>query len=433
MTGRFLVVAAFLLLALGFLEWWMRVLRIVVVLMVALTATVDAQWWRWGRPKSVAVPQEPSGGGGGALTLTYVGAWRFPQTTNGASAQGYNFGPTGLAYDTSSNTFFAGDSFNHLAEISNPTPLTGAVSGLNTATYVQNFADAFDGSLTSEGPYDPNEPTIQQGVYVQDATHIVVTAVRNYDGGLSGGNQREGHYRRPRNLSTAGTGLWHTVAGDHQQGLVAGFMAPYSGGMALTGNCCLSVITRTSYGPSAWVFDPSSDTNTGATPLVYYPDAHRTLGEWSSQNTYYGAVTQANHMVVIDDKLVFIGVNGRGPYCYGFPTHDKALAGTQVPGFEPEIYCYDMHVTDKGQLNSEYYYQIWSYTLSDLATGSPWDHIPTIQDLVTPYTPGTNRLYKIGGIAYNPATRLLYVAQREIDLIGCCGVLPVMLVYHVEP
>jgi hypothetical protein len=51
------------------------------------------------------------------------------------------------------------------------------------------------------------------------------------------------------------------------------------GGPALTGLCCVPIISRSSHGPSAWVFDPATIDGRPVVPakaLVVYPIEHRT-------------------------------------------------------------------------------------------------------------------------------------------------------------
>ena len=57
------------------------------------------------------------------------------------------------------------------------------------------------------------------------------------------------------------------------------------GGPALTGNCCIPIISRTSFGPAAFAFDPArlgGAPSVAGRPLVYYPQEHPTLGAWDA-------------------------------------------------------------------------------------------------------------------------------------------------------
>ena len=114
------------------------------------------------------------------------------------------------------------------------------------------------------------------------------------------------------------------------------------GGAALTGQCCVPIVTLTSYGPSAFAFTPAAVTGPSypnqpapipAVPLLEYPSAHRTLGPWEAQNTNYGMTTMIGGFVVVEGtrSLLYFGRNGTGAACYGDPTSDQALAGTKAP------------------------------------------------------------------------------------------------------
>ena len=96
------------------------------------------------------------------------------------------------------------------------------------------------------------------------------------------------------------------VGGPYKVGTVpAGFVSGYFGlipaewqgalgGPVLNGHCCLSIISRTSYGPAAFAIDP---TQLGTidpvpiSPLVYYPNEHQTLGEWGADSTVFNGTT----------------------------------------------------------------------------------------------------------------------------------------------
>ncbi len=69
------------------------------------------------------------------------------------------------------------------------------------------------------------------------------------------------------------------------------------GGPALTGNCCLPIISRISYGPSVSVFDPAGVGVVDPVPskmLVGYPIEHRTLGGGRQGSVGAGAVREVD-------------------------------------------------------------------------------------------------------------------------------------------
>jgi hypothetical protein len=402
-------------------------------------ATADPTWAysvnTWANAVIATFKTGEDGGGGvsGPLNLTYEGSFRLPQNYGGEGPRGFNYGGLGMAYDAATNHMYVGTIDNAVGIINLPPPeISETIPGLPMAELVGGqFHDPWDGSLTVEGPYDPLSPTLLAGMYVVGDS-LLLTAVRNYD---AENKQREAHYLRPKDLNVAGTGLWHTVGSDQMQGFVGGYMAPYNDGFALTGQCCLSIITRTSFGPAAFRFDPTATTTTPATPLLYYPAEHPTLGPWEGgANPVYGATTTVGGVAVIDDKLVFLGANGMGTYCYGQGTSDPDQHGDLVPGHTELRYCYDPNQSPKGPHAWPYRYQFWLYTLSDvIAAANPWDPEPAVQGLELPalFAQSTQPL-RIGGMVYVESTRKLYVLQRDIDIQPCCMVMPIMHVFHVQ-
>lgn len=170
-------------------------------------------------------------------------------------------------------------------------------------------------------------------------------------------------------------------------GMVGGWMTDIPaewrglfGGAALTGQCCLTIISRTSYGPAATVFDPA-DLTRPAVQVLGYPDAHQTLGPWSgaSGNNQYrwGANTSIGgmHWIPGTRTVLFIGSAGLGPYCYGDPG-----VGT-CAGISDTVYPYH------GPHSPPYTGVVWFYDANDLlavknGTLQPWDVRPyAVRDL----------------------------------------------------
>ena len=69
-------------------------------------------------------------------------------------------------------------------------------------------------------------------------------------------------------------------------------------GPALTGQCCLAIISRTSYGPAVSVFDPNDlgvKNPVPDIPLLYYPASHP-LADWSATSPYSGSQLDMLHI-----------------------------------------------------------------------------------------------------------------------------------------
>src|SRR5688572_31039879 len=87
------------------------------------------------------------------------------------------------------------------------------------------------------------------------------TATIWYDATIT---QRVSHFSRSLQLNQPSFSGWSSVWQAEHVGLVSGFMASVPsewqaklGGPALTGQCCVSIVTRTSNGPAAFAFDPA--------------------------------------------------------------------------------------------------------------------------------------------------------------------------------
>lgn len=268
-----------------------------------------------------------------------------------------------------------------------------------TAAVVQAAADVTGGRLAQINPSDPNQKSIGGLLVLGD--RLVASAYSGYDGA---GSAVASHFVRSAALGSGSTTGPYRV-GDRNPAFYAGYMATIPaawrsafGGDVLTGQCCLSIISRTSFGPSVSVVSSAdlvaARTPTPATMLVGYPSDHKGLGEGQSA----GAWTLADRVTgvaVLEGSVLFIGRHGTGPYCYG--------SGAA---------CSDPEDGSQGTHAYPYAPWVWAYRAADLAAVTagqrqPWD--------VTPYAgfrlPSAIRSSRIGGAAYDAATGRLYVSE----------------------
>ena len=220
--------------------------------------------------------------------------------------------------------------------------------------------------------------------------------------------------------------MWETGRAGFVSGLMA--LVPVEwrallGGPALTGQCCIPIASRTSWGPAAFSFNPIEvgQAAVAANPLLYYSGEHPTLGHWDGSNPTYGATIQIGGMAVITGTrtAIYVGRNGTGPNCYGNGTSNQNLHGTL--GADGALWCYDPTTSDKGSHAYPYRYQVWAYDLNDFAAvkaGSkqPWEVVPYEVwpfDLPTP-----EPSVKLGGVGYDPARQILYISQLGADKDG---------------
>jgi hypothetical protein len=353
--------------------------------------------------------------------IKYLGAFRLPAAeVNGDSFSGGG-GP--LAFHAARGTLYVGSRAGKLAELSTPSPVNSSdISALPFAEFVQPFADPTEGAMRDVGA---------------DASlaGLLVFRERLYGTGLiyydANNTQTVSHFSRPTALNARGAGAMQRVGEKGKSGFVAGYMAEVPpewqtrlGGPAVTGQCCVPIISRTSWGPAAFVWDPAHlalGKPVDAFPLVYYDSDHQTLGAFEGSSPTFGGTTMVNGVALISGTrtALFIGSNGTGPFCYGNGTADKSLVNTTGP--DGAKYCYDPSTSDKGQHAYPYHYQMWAYDLNDWAAvragrREPWE--------VKPYAVWTFELpvpesaIRIGGVGYDLQGRRLFVAQRHADRDG---------------
>ena len=353
--------------------------------------------------------------------ISYLGGFRLPrQTVNGSS---YSFGGKAMAYNAASNSLYVGSRTSQVAEITIPTPLNSAdANALPYAAFIQPFADPTEGHLAEVGP----EGVTLQSLIIYN-NRLYGNASVYYD---AMNDQRISHFSHSMQLSELSFSGWTRVWEIGKSGFVSGFMSlvpsewqALLGGPAVTGQCCIPIVSRTSMGPAAFAFNPSQigQPSTAATPLLYYPDTHPTLGHWSASNPTYGSSTEMGGMQIISGTrtALYFGRHGVGPNCYGLGTANQALHETMSP--EGEKYCYDPTDSSKGTHGYPYRYQMWAYDLNDFAavkagTKQPWDVIPYgVWELALP-TPEPS--VKLGSVAYDAERQILYVSQMRADQDG---------------
>jgi hypothetical protein len=366
--------------------------------------------------------------------LKYLGAFRLPA----GDAQGDTFASGGhpLAFNPDGPSLFVGARSGRVAEVTIPKEVDASIAEMPFATFVQPFADPTEGKrheIAADG--------VSLGGLLVHRGRLYGSAFIYYD---ANNEQRVSHFSRPLKLSQTGATGMLSVGDKSRTGFVSGYMAPIPaewqsklGGPAITGQCCIPIVSRTSWGPSAFAWDPAELDQKGsadATALLYYDSDHQTLGPWGGSNPTYGGTAEMGGVVLIPGTrtALFIGRNGLGPFCYGNGTNDKSLDGKM--GSDNEKFCYDPAVSAKSQHAYPYRYQMWAYDLSDWAAVRskkmhPWDVKPYAVwpfELPTP-EPGV----RIGGVAYDPAHQRLYISQYEADRDGY-DYRPLIHVYRVS-
>jgi hypothetical protein len=327
--------------------------------------------------------------------LTYLGKFTLPA--------GFEYGGRGVAYNPANNSLFVSGFIRSpiTAEISIP-----AIGG--KATILQALTDPTEGRY-GQVLNDSNDKVA--GGYLVSNGKLIVSVYGFYDGS---GAATTSHFTRPLSLSTKGQVVGPVRVGPLGAGMYAGYMADIPaewqtklGGKAITGQAHIPIISRTSYGPGAFAFDPDNLSATGAKPLVYYDISHPTLGTWDHP-TQGTKVTNTDPYVGIADEITGVVFPRGTSSVLFFGRHSATICyGDGAPCGDP---------TDSSKGNHGYPYQpvMLVYDANDLAsvragTIQPWQVLPKLK-WVLPFTDSTEE-YHISGAAYDPATNRIYVGQ----------------------
>jgi fibronectin type 3 domain-containing protein len=391
-----------------------------VILCLSVSAVcVTVQGQSSGDPSTLPLVQ--------ASQLTYVGGFRLPEGTFG-SQYGYSYGQGPIAYDPATNALFlSGHPYEPtlVSQVSIPTPVnTSSVNQMATATVLQDFVDVTEGNFDE---LSGGQTAYLGGLLVANGT-LYGTGYIFYDANLS---QVVSHFSHSTTLSTPSFQGFASLVGIPQAGYVSGWMTSLPAAWqtvfnaeALTGNCCLSIIGRTSLGPDAFAFDLSKIATGAAIPataLTYYTLTNPTLGPWSGSNSVYGGTTKVGGMVAVAGtrSVLYFGRNGTGPFCYGEGTSDQSLAGQATS--DGSVYCYDPTDSSKGQHAYPYNSQVWAYDMNDfaaVAAGSkqPWQVVPYATWTIS--LPIADDDGQLSSVAYDSAHQLIYLVQPGTDPDG---------------
>lgn len=319
--------------------------------------------------------------------LSYAGAFLPPTNTDFFA---YDGGWPGI--DETAGTMYmvggTGSAHRGVAEITipalkNPNAVSGSnatkAASLNQASIIQSVADGSVGRFV--------DPQVVTGALVHNGRLILS------GGGLYGNppGLAASHIARSKTLSN-NSGIvsltaYGAASGNYREPRMwSGYMAHIPtewqallGGPCLTGYTAPSIVSSTSDGPAAMVFDPDNINGTATqligTPLVGYhfttpldggdPDPNGTIRggyypRWNWTGEVAGCCIPAGTRT-----LLFFGVNGHGQFYYGPGVTNRALHGTPAAG-GAQIYCYDPTSDSNGEHAYPYRYQAWAYDLATL-------------------------------------------------------------------
>lgn len=348
-----------------------------------------------------------------AQQMVHVGSFAVPTGLHagGSANAGFEYGGTAAAYDPVRNgIYLVGHDWDQfVGEISIP-----AIGG--TATMLQPLGDVLGGKIETINPGDSNAKKIG-GVWPMGNGKLLISAYAYYDAANTAVGS---HFLRSDTLpGGAVTGPFRvgTVGVAFTAGYFGAIPAEWQaklGGSVFNGQCCIPIISRTSFGPALFAIDPATVGTTNpapAQPLVYYDQAHPTLGDWDSSGTDFNGTTSVVGVVMPkgSSTVLFFGRHGTGPFCYG---------GTE---------CNDPEDSYKGTHAYPYESRVWAYDATDLAavkagTKKPWEPVP----YATWKLPGTTAT-RLAGATYDPQSGRIYVSVPFED-----GDNPRIHVYEIE-
>ena len=359
--------------------------------------------------------------------LTYMGGFRLPNTPQGGD---FSYGGSQMAYNPVRNSLFVSSLHYEVAEVTIPAPVnTSDINRMSFASYLQPFSDPSEGRLDDIG-----YGSVLAGLLVH-GDRLYASGYIYYDG-LN--TQLVSHFSHSTNLSEPSFRGMSQVWETGKAGFVGGYMAnvpaqwqPLLGGPALTGQCCIPIVTRTSFGPAAFGFDPAGiggNTALPASPLLYYTKEHATLGPWEGASAMYGAATSMGGAAVIAGTrtALFIGRIGT-TFCYGYGVSNPALDGTKAA--DGQTNCYDPWNLAKGTHGYPYQYQIWAYEPRRLRRRQGWRQAAVGCRAVCGLAvrapdAGENRSNRRHCVRCAAPTAL--VSQMFADVDGCCDRRPII-------
>lgn len=334
----------------------------------------------------------------GQADLVYRGSFTFENagTTCSAGPRDFAYVQGVIAFNPARGSLFVvgHDHCQHVAEFE--VPEAGGVARL-----LQPFRDPTGGRMDEINPSDPGSKKIG-GLHVA-GDRLIVSVYSFYDAERTA---RTSHFVRPVNLGSDDV-VGPLRVGSLNPGFYAGYMAgipsewqPVFGGDLFTGQCCLSIITRTSFGPSVSVARTAdflqARGSINARMLVGYPEDNTALGDGTRQDPVFNRATQVRGVVLPKGtaSVLFFGYHGTGPYCYGEADE-----------------CGDPIHHGKGEHAFPYQPQVWAYRASELAEVSagrrqPW----TVRPYAVWRLPVLND-HRIGGVAYDEQSGRIFVLE----------------------
>lgn len=328
--------------------------------------------------------------------LEWVGSFNLPNISGGGGNECYTFQyPGAIAYDAANDSLFvvSHDHQQWVGEVAVPSNL----SGTPTATSRQPCRSVVNlGAVADDAKVG--------GLHVS-GDRLIVAAFSYYDASHSASRS---HFVRSKTLSQSGA-QGPVRVGSLPVAFTAGYMAPIPQawrqalkGDLLSGQCCVSIISRSSFGPAVSATTTASvvaaQHPVPATPLVGYPEDHPLVPYGASgTRLLWNGSTRMRGVLLPEGtaSVLFFGLHGVGPSCYGTgaqckdPVYDAQ--GEHAYPYEPTVWAYNAH------------------ELAEVAAGTRpmWD--------VKPYgqwrLPSQITTERVSGVTVDPATGRIFILE----------------------
>jgi hypothetical protein len=361
-----------------------------------------------------------------ASDISYIG--RFALPNGGSEPATYNYGGYAMGFykkpDGTKTLYLSGHVYGpgYFGQVQVPAdsqlkPFSTSYSSLTTATVLQSITDAMEGHGNIENNGSPNWA---MGILAYN-NRLIITAVNSYSVNNTGG-----HVVRDT-LTLSGTGHVkptsgvYSMTGGANQRSIAGYMFPIPtawrallGGPAMTGECCLSIISTTSGGPALTVFDPDQVGVTNPIPginVLKYPTPTTPVScptEGACQSNVFNLTSRVlgGGFVPNTRTVFFVEGHGTGPYCYGTgpECNDPIMPDEKGPHAYPyryQLLAYDANDLLAVKNGTKQPFQVQPYNAT-----SPWvlpqftNYHP--QGSAAAFDPETGRLYIRVEAATNP-------------------------------
>ncbi len=329
--------------------------------------------------------------------MTYLGGFDLPDAAGAGDRRCFEYQyPGAMGYNPATHSLIVKShdwDEGWAGEVNIPANVSG------TATVRQPCRDITEGRIRQ---INGGGNRVHIGGFLVKGTDLLISAFPYYANGTGDGT----HMSRSTNF--ADTAVRGPVrVGSTSSGTMGGYMAHIPSewqtalkGDMLTGQCCISIISRSSFGPSissAWFTDVLTQSRPTATTLVNYPSANplapygtSTPSElWNGYTRIRGVVLPAGTASVL-----FVGRHGTGRWCYG--------TGAQ---------CNDPIHGDQGEHAYPYRAQVWAYDAHDLAAVAAGTREPhTLRPYAVWALPGISG-FEIAG-AVMDANGRLYVLEH---------------------